>query len=182
MPRNVPQTGHRCRTRTPRSAGSASENGVPPIGRSDSGTVPTGKPISSRFAHGSASMRLRSEREPKNVAILARPAPGHRDEPRRRCPRGDGPRLDYPAWPANLITLSSVYRGRFSLAILQPPSAAEPGSGSPFCHAWSIKRFQSRFASPKWIPRWSTVSSDNLPTITSTGQPTGPGGLNSEIG
>jgi hypothetical protein len=30
---------------------------------------------------------------------------------------------------------------------------------------------QSCFASPKWIPRWCTVSSDNLPTITSTGQP-----------
>jgi hypothetical protein len=30
---------------------------------------------------------------------------------------------------------------------------------------------QSCLASPKWIPRWCTVSSDNLPTITSTGQP-----------
>jgi hypothetical protein len=66
--------------------------------RSGRRTVPTGKPIASRFAHSSASMRLRSERRPKNAAILVRRTPEHRDELLRwRAPadaggvRGFGP-------------------------------------------------------------------------------------------
>jgi bifunctional non-homologous end joining protein LigD len=41
------------------------------------------------------------------------------------------------------------------------PGEAEPGL--------PIRRFQSRLVSPKWIPSWWTVCSDNRPTMTSTG-------------
>jgi hypothetical protein len=55
-----------------------------------------------------------------------------------------------------------------SIARGDPRSKPGDIGGRAGCPHQAIQRC---FASPKWIPRWCTVSSDNLPTITSTGRP-----------